>query len=78
MLIVERIVGPGISPNDVNMELPACVQLTTDGDRASFKTFVDTVVKHAFQHASDVLRMMLAETPNAVKLADEFASRLGL
>jgi hypothetical protein len=78
MPVVERIAGPGITPNDIELDLPACVKLDTPQANEDFKKFADTIVKHALRHASDTLRAMLASTPNAAKLADEFAERLGL
>ncbi len=78
MPVVERIAGPGIGPNDIELELPSCVKIATPEDDADFKKFADTIVRHALQHAADTLRAMLANTPNAAKLADEFQARLGL
>ena len=75
---VDRIAGPGISPNDIELEMPSCVRIETPQDREAFKKFADTIVRHTLRHASDTLRGMLHATPNAVQLADEFASRLGL
>lgn len=78
MPVVERIAGPGVSPNDIELEMPECIRITTQQDQEAFKRFADTIVKQALRHASDTLRGMLAQTPNAVQLADEFAKRLGL
>jgi hypothetical protein len=54
------------------------VKIATPEDDADFKKFADTIVRHALQHAADTLRAMLANTPNATKLADEFQARLWL
>jgi hypothetical protein len=76
--VVDRIAGPGIGPNDIELEMPACVKIQTPHDNEEFQKFMGTCVKQALRHASDTLRAMLHNTPNAAKLADEFASRLGL
>ena len=69
---VERIAGPGINPNDLCLDFPA------EWNKDEFQKIADTIVRHSLRHASDTLRGMLANTPNAVKLADEFSARLGL
>jgi hypothetical protein len=69
---VDGIIGPGVGPHDIELELP-------DGwDHAEFGRLADTIVRHSFRHAADTLRAMLQPTPNAAQLADEFAKRLGL
>lgn len=75
---LSEIVGPGHGTNDINLELPDCVKLVTPQDHAAFKAFADTVVRATAKNAARVLREMLARTPNAEQLANEFATRLGV
>lgn len=75
---VEGIIGPGMSPNDLNLVLPDCVKLQSQADNDSFKSFVDTVVRATSRNAHRVLRSMLAQTPGAEKLAEDFSKRLGI
>lgn len=75
---VEGIIGPGISPNDLELALPDCVHLVTERDQTQFKVFCDTIVRAANRNSARVLRTMLARTDGATKLADDFSARLGI
>ena len=75
---IDGILGPGMSANDVDMEVPACVNLNDPSSSEQFKSFMDTVVRHTLSHAADTLKNMLAQTPGAEQLAKEFAARLGV
>jgi len=77
MPAIEGILGPGMSENDINLELPNCVKLVTPVDNDEFRAFADKIVRATMRNAVTVLRNMLAQTPNAQKLADDFAARLG-
>ena len=68
---VEGIIGPGIGPHDFELELPA------EWDPATFGKLADEIVRRTKAYAADTLRGMLANTPNAAALADDFAKRLG-
>ena len=74
---VEGIIGPGISPNDLNLDLPDCVKIDSPKDGQDIKRLLDTVVRATNSNAARVLRSMLATTPGAEQLANEFAQRLG-
>jgi hypothetical protein len=78
MPAVEGIVGPGISTADINMDIPSCVKLANQADADAFKAFMDTCVKAALRHASEVLGDMLAKTPGAEDLKREFSAKLGV
>ncbi len=75
---VEGLIGPGISPNDLNVELPSCVHIDSPADGDEIKAFLDRIVRAASGNAARVLREMLAKTPGAAQLAAEFAARLGV
>ena len=74
---VEGLIGPGISPNDLNLDLPDCVRLATPQDGEAFKAMLATIVRATNANAARVLRSMLATTPGADQLSNEFAQRLG-
>lgn len=75
---VEGIIGPGISPNDLDLALPDCVRIVSPAEGTEFKAFMDTVVRATNRNAVRVLRSMLGPSDGGTKLASEFETRLGV
>jgi hypothetical protein len=78
MQAVAGILGPGVSPNDISMEMPVCIRVQSPSEQAELKVFLDTIVRAALKQSGTVLREMLAQTPGADQLHAEFVARLGV
>lgn len=78
MTVLEGILGPAQDQDNIGLDIPDCVKIQTPEDAAQMKAFGDSIVKATTRNAVRVLRQMLAVTPNAIELGNEFAQRLGV
>lgn len=74
----EGILGPGMSPNDISLELPACVKIASDEDAAAMKATLDKIVRATAENAASVLASMLGPSAGGQQLLAEFRGRLGV
>ncbi len=63
---VQGILGPAIKNDNVDLNLPECVQFKTDKDVEEFKAFVASVIKAANENALDQLAEFVTQQNNAM------------
>jgi hypothetical protein len=60
----EGVVGPGMDPNDINLNLPDCVKILSPKDEEDFRQFLGKIIQATNKNAVRQLQFLCSDLAN--------------